>query len=316
MSQTARTEPPEVSSVRHVPPAVGELENLLMGLLADWGPRPESYAELNRALEIVHEGLLAGDVEEADLARLRSHFDDEFRRETLPGHALEKPFGYSGDYLMIDKVYVEHRTRLEPLVAWDEYFQRHPAAQAVRNRKAYFKALLRRLVDKDGGGRVLSVGSGPCRGLREFREDGAAPGLHTTCVDLDRHAIRYADRMLRAWRESTRFVEVNVLRYRTEQRFDLVWSAGLFDYLADRAFVRALERLWACTADGGTLVVGNFSTHNPSRAYMEILLDWTLFLRTPDDLRALAERAGIPRDVVSVHAEELGINLFLHAEKG
>lgn len=63
---------------------------------------------------------------------------------------------------------------------------------------------------------------------------------------------------------------------------------------------------------GGEVVVGNFSTANPSRAYMELLGDWHLHHRSAEGLRRLAERAGWEANSVRIGAEALGVNLFLH----
>ena len=61
------------------------------------------------------------------------------------------------------------------------------------------------------------------------------------------------------------FVQRNALRFRPQRTYDLVWSAGLFDYFEDALFVTTLSRLLKATAADGELVVGNFSTQNPSR---------------------------------------------------
>ena len=55
----------------------------------------------------------------------------------------------------------------------------------------------------------------------------------------------------------------------------------------------------------------NFSTANPSRAYMEAVFDWRLEYRTPDELIALATEAGVKRERITVESEPAGVNLFL-----
>ena len=59
------------------------------------------------------------------------------------------------------------------------------------------------------------------------------------------------------------------------------------------------------------MVIGNFSTKNPSKMLMEIVLDWHLNYRSESDLFRLASDAGIDKEMVSVEKEPLGINLFL-----
>lgn len=297
---------------------IGDFEMYLDHLIQQGGPTPSEYHEVDRRIWLLNEAVLSGDVDRDDLLGLQAHFDTEFRRETVHGHGLDKPFGYSGDFLIIDKIYLRHRTPHEPLAAWDDYFHSHAAPEAVRNRKEYFKRLLRSLEfekKRTAPARVLNVGSGPGRSVHEFL-GGVEPGdVSFTCVDMDRRALGYSRRLLRPWAGRIDFVEANALRYRTETRFDLVWSAGLFDYLNDKAFVRLLGRMWTWTKPGGLLVVGNFSKANPSRAYMELLGDWHLIHRTSEDLVRVAMSAGIPQKSIRVESEELGVNLFLRASR-
>lgn len=294
---------------------ISEFSEYLADLVDRGGPSPPEYAELSGRIDVLAQALRAGDVDPQSAAALVSHFDEEFRRETVHGHGLSKPFGYSGDFLMIDKIYLEVRTPHEPLSAWDDYFHSHAAPIAVRNRKGYFTTLLGRLTaDRSRGLHVLNIGSGPGRGVREFLEASDRPAFFT-CVDLDVRALKYAQRLLRHWAEQVDFVHTNALRWRPIRSYDVVWSAGLFDYLDDRAFVRLLSRMWSWVSVGGWVVVGNFSLENPSRSYMEILGDWHLVHRSPEDLRDLAASAGLPEDSITVESEDLGVNLFLCAQR-
>jgi len=107
----------------------------------------------------------------------------------------------------------------------------------------------------------------------------------------------------RTWREC---------RSRT---YDLVWSAGLFDYLEDRFATILLRKMWRWTAPGGSMVVGNFHKGHRGRAYIEWCGDWILIHRSAEDLRALAQRAGIPDLAIRIEYEPLGVGLFLCVEK-
>jgi hypothetical protein len=59
------------------------------------------------------------------------------------------------------------------------------------------------------------------------------------------------------------------------------------------------------------IIIGNFSTINPSKNYME-LFEWNLHHRSPQKLIYLAESCGLNSDQISVSTEEEGVNLFLH----
>ena len=68
---------------------------------------------------------------------------------------------------------------------------------------------------------------------------------------------------------------------------------------------------------GGQLVVGNFGNVNPTRGYMEALVNWYLEHRSDDQLRNLARSAcDSARDVIEVRSEATGVNRFLHVARG
>ena len=89
--------------------------------------------------------------------------------------------------------------------------------------------------------------------------------------------------------------------------YDLIYSAGLFDYLNDRTARAAGARLVAALAPGGTAVIGNFGTANPSRPMLELILDWPLHHRSASDLRRLFGDLGTG---MTIEQEATGINLF------
>jgi SAM-dependent methyltransferase len=109
-----------------------------------------------------------------------------------------------------------------------------------------------------------------------------------------------------------RFHQANALRFKTIERFHIIWSAGLFDYLRDAMFVRLLKVFLQHCLPGGEIVVGNFGEHNPSRNYMELLGGWKLIHRGRDQLIALSKLAGVSAEHVRVDQEPEGVNLFLH----
>lgn len=257
-----------------------------------------------------------------DAPRLKRYcfeaLSQQMDRGTICRHARHKPFGYAGDFRLIDGIY-ENRTCSEgPGELWDRCFLRQAGAQAVRNRKAYILEILLAL----GGNRrtqVLSLASGPCREMYEFFAEAKTAGDHNFfCLDLDERAVTYARSLLeglprvngRVW-----FKTDNVFRFRPADQYDLIWCAGLFDYLDDRMAVSLLKKIWRWLDDGGRAIVGNFHPANPTRVLMEWMCAWPLIHRTMEEMTGLAQRAGIPRGCVSCESEPLGINIFLNVRK-
>lgn len=230
--------------------------------------------------------------------------------ESIAGFCYQQPYGYAGDFQLIDRLYTHYKGPGKAISRWDDFAQSQPAAEAVRNRKAYFINLLQ----ATRPGSVLDIASGPCRDIKEYYEQ--APGSTTTidCIELDGRAIQYARHLLQN-DDRVKFVQQNVISYKPDQQYPLVWSAGLFDYFTDGIFVRILRKLLTCVQPGGELVIGNFAAGNPNKAFMEVGMNWFLHHRSPQQLIELARAAGAAGWALEVNKEPKGVNLFLHCKK-
>ncbi|MDP1817551.1 MAG: class I SAM-dependent methyltransferase, partial [Leadbetterella sp.] len=199
---------------------------------------------------------------------------------------------------------------------WDQYFHRHAAPKAVRNRKDYFKQNMARILRERKGQptSLLNIASGPARDLAELYQTINPKTLQTTCVDLDANAIEYATRLTEPWLNQIEFIHRNIFKFQPENQFDVIWSAGLFDYFDDAPFVAILSKIRTWGNPGAEIIIGNFSEENPSRRYMEAFGDWFLHHRSPARMITLALQAGFSRSQVKVGKESEGVNLFMHLE--
>jgi len=233
---------------------------------------------------------------------LRTHClketESELCQSTMIQHGRSKPFGYSGDFQMIDWTYTKHvesPTRRGEM--WDRFYHRQVAPLAVCSRKDRFGEQLK-LIAKKAGSRitVLNTGSGPGREVLDGAASaGLRPGdLEITCVDADKAAIEYAKRLLgEQWCSSCHFEHKNALRYHPKEQFDLAWSSGLFDYLDERMAAHLLKIMWANVKVGGRLVICNFADTHSTRPWIEWCGDWFLIHRSQYEMQLLAEYAGI-----------------------
>lgn len=300
--------------------SIGEHLAYIERMVAQGGPVPGQYREFGVWLSHVSEETRAGRLSAGELRAIRDAFGRALSLETNQGLGLRKPHGYPGDYEIIDRIYREHITDDPTLKNWDLYFHTQAAPRAVRNRKAYFINLMNAVVNTSSDAdpiRVLNVASGPSRDVAEFfsgREDATSVSIE--CVDTDADAIAYARGMCRSYLNQVTFKQANAIRYASDRRFRLIWSAGLFDYFGDKGFKFLVERLFGMLADDGELVIGNFSKSNSTRDYMEVMGDWDLHYRDEDELLALACECGIPAEDVRIGKEPEEVNLFLHVKRG
>lgn len=284
----------------------------LQTLVENGGPKPSEYTKLNRVIDLMADEFKAGNLSPIDLQIFQKSFGEECLEKTLHGHSLTRPYGYAGDFMIIDKIYREHITEDKRFEKWDIFWSSLAACNAVRNRKDYFIRTLTSRLQNNNQLQLLNVASGPARDLFELYAQIQPEQLNTVCIEADDRAIAYAKELNKEHLNRIEFINKNIFRYRADQQYDIVWSAGLFDYFNDDIFVKLLSRFVSWTKPGGEVIIGNFSTENPSRNLMELFGDWYLEHRSHDHLVNLAMQAGIQRDAIYVGEEAEGVNLFLH----
>lgn len=249
---------------------------------------------------------------------------DDYRKLLLPvlnentliGYGFKKPFGYPGDFNLINSIYNNHINEDDRFRKWDIFFQNQPGAIAVRNRKNYFIDYCKRLIDEPGRElRVLILGSGPATDVYDFLENNQGCRISFDLIDFDQNAIDFSREKNRKFNGAISYNRINVLRYKPFKSYDLIWSAGLFDYFKDKHFIFLVQKYVSYLSANGEYIISNFSKDNPTRRLMEVLSDWFLNHRNKEDLFGIASRANINKRLVQVDTEPLGVNLFLRISK-
>lgn len=250
-------------------------------------------------------------------------------RGSLQRRAREKPLGYAGDYVMLTRL-CERDCCTDPLGrAFDEFFQKQAAVMVVRSRTDGIAAAIaaHRIAQSAGEFRVASVGSGPAidvaRALATLPSE-LRRGIIVTLLDLDAEALAAAQARLAPLLPADQVIAVRDNLFRLGDKpgsaeplagADFLFCTGLFDYLPDEPAARLLGLFWNSLSPRGRMLVGNFAPHCPTRAFMEWIGNWYLLYRTPSQLAALAEQAGLPSEACQITAEHLGIDLFLDARR-
>ena len=280
-----------------------EERQFLNQLIEQGGPEPHEYKEF---------AAIVNNLEDEELDFFRAVIRESLNENTLIGHGYVKPFGYPGDFSLIHNIYMEYVNPDQKYSNWDRFFQDQAGAHAVRNRKAYF---LKRCVEidkcDDKEKRVLILGSGPATDVKEYLKNNPGSKIHFDLVDFDQNAIDFAKLQNAQFKDSIDYFKINVLRFKPYQWYNLIWSAGLFDYFKDKHFVYMINKYYKYLTEGGEFIIGNFSNSNPTRRLMEVLSDWYLNHRSKYDLVRMALEAEADEEHVEVEMEELGVNLFL-----
>jgi extracellular factor (EF) 3-hydroxypalmitic acid methyl ester biosynthesis protein len=327
------------AKVYEIKDALEELEQLVERLAPSAAASGDEQREFERTVATVVasrlDRLFAGAYDELvdvvgaldaeEVQRCHAFFRDKLRRllyqSPLFERSYEKPLGYAGDFEMMSLVYRNEelgRSRFARCLS--RYYIDHPNARAVKNRAVYLHGRIKELLAGGKPLRILSVASGPAQEIQMLLEDAEldASRVEIDLLDQDISALRAAQLQIRRITERRgiapriRFLHkamANVIKGGLDGEYDLVYSAGLFDYFSDPLARRAATRLYALLAEGGQLVIGNFRAVAQNRAFMELALDWDLIYRSEEELRALYD--GIAQGL-RVDAEPEQINLFVN----
>jgi extracellular factor (EF) 3-hydroxypalmitic acid methyl ester biosynthesis protein len=245
-----------------------------------------------------------------------------------------KPLGYAGDYEMVNMMVrdpYEGGSMFAKIL--NRIFLSTPPVEAHRNRLVYLTGLLRdealRVWRRRGVPRILNMGCGPAKELQDFLTQlQIEREVEFTLIDFNEETLRYTSRVLgdinrgRHCPARLNFVKKSVHQFIKEAarsrhdpaRYDVIYCAGLFDYLPDSVSKKILNIFHDLLAPGGLLAATNVSDANPSRHWMEYVLDWHLIYRGAQRLASLAPDAA-PPDRVTIRSVGTGVNIFLEVRK-
>jgi extracellular factor (EF) 3-hydroxypalmitic acid methyl ester biosynthesis protein len=284
-----------------------KVSEFLNYLIENGGPEPQDYGKFTS---------IVNNLDPTDVDDFRERIKSILNEKTLIGHGFVKPFGYPGDFTLIDKIYQFDVNEDMRYKNWDLFFQNQPAANAVRNRKDFFIEYCKNLVLKKKNAKVLILGSGPATDVFEFLTSNSGDNnMSFDLIDFDQSAIDFSMKKNEKFVRQISCYRINALRFNSFKLYDLIWSAGLFDYFKDKHFTFLIRKYFNCLIEDGEMVISNFSTKNPTKRLMEVLSDWYLYLRTESDLFRTASDANIDKEMVNVEKDPLGINLFLRIRK-
>jgi len=249
---------------------------------------------------------------------MRSHFAER---------AYYKPKGYAGDFLMMEHIYLNEAKgdgKIGRLI--DSWGLQLRSAEAIRGRRILIKDELKRLSEKclttNEQFSIMNLACGPCRELFDFlKECGYTEKIDALCVDIDTEALQYSNQHINIFphKASVRYMTENLVKWALGKVShdigvkDLIYSAGLFDYLEPRLFCKLVDRCYEHLKPGGYLLIGNYAPHE-DMLFMDHLLHWNLIYRSREDLKELFDNTRFGGDV-TILTEPKNVNLFVLAHK-
>jgi SAM-dependent methyltransferase len=247
-------------------------------------------------------------------AAFRRGLEQLYEEARAWNHALNKPYGYAGDFAVLELIYdrVAHQDTRAPWAALaDVWATGTQLPRAVAARKEVLRSWLERHIDERPGRPPLKLLSIACGAAREVRELGMAHLQRTelTLLDADVRALSFAAARLRSLPQplDIEFVIGDSIRgtnlepVRARAPFDVIYSFGLFDHLPDTLVVRVMKRYAAMLDRRGRFLFCLKDRRHYDAFFYDWFYDWRFIARTADDGPILAARAGLAiTDVLTV----------------
>ena len=310
------------------------LSHRLQKVEAEGGQDPQSeqrchsvLATLNASLTEFAQVMAGSGYEEVMWGYVFKEIFPYFMRSRFAERAYFKPKGYAGDFLMMEHIYTnipKGEGKLGEII--DDFCLQRPGSLAIRGRRILLTNQLKHLsaerAAKGQTTRIMNLACGPNRELFDFLNACDYSDLiEVLCVDIDSEALQYTNQYVNIFphRASIRLMSENVIKWSLGrvrhhiEPLDIIYSAGLCDYLDPRLFRALITQCYNHLKPGGTLLLGNF-TFYPDSLFLDKLLKWELIYRTEEDLKELFAPTPFG-DRVSVLCEQAQVNLFALATK-
>jgi extracellular factor (EF) 3-hydroxypalmitic acid methyl ester biosynthesis protein len=294
-----------------------------------------AFTAMHERLESLSEGI------EADLRPAHQNFASRQLHALMmcspfAYRTYHKPLGYAGDYEMVNMIvrdpYEGASLYAKVVNLW--FLSQWPA-RAHRNRIQYLKELLTQEAlrgAREGRAiRVLNLGCGPAQEVQEFiASNSLCEQTQFTLLDFNEETIRHTTGVLeeckrRYGRRTSLQIQKQsvqrILKERSklvvegpEKKYDLIYCAGLFDYLPDRTCRQLMNVFYDWLAPGGLVAATNVDDCKPFRHMLEFVLDWHLIYRSERKGLALAPDRVSP-EAVSLRRDPTAVNLFIEVRK-
>lgn len=271
------------------------------------------------------------DLRKQYISFFRGEVGSYYTQNPFIGRALRKPRGYAGDYEMMNQIYrdsFEGNSLFEMMM--HRYGIHESSSMSVKFRKKYLCDKITEISKNKTGFTVASIASGPAQEIIQFLDQVSPEESNRysfVLVDQDIEALLNSKRNIneriigRNLKCQAHFLPISVkdiiertteASMLTDLRFDLIYTAGLFDYLTQPVAQILTHQLSLMVKSHGYLIIGNFHPNNPTKTISELVADWRLIHRTREEMIELTQMVSYQDYALNI--DDLEIDWFLEVK--
>jgi len=230
----------------------------------------------------------------SNIIRENDFFDFFVKSSSFAKHIFEKPYWYAWDMHLMKKI-------CDKEILWDSNFERQaddfflsvPTAESVRQRAKSLFETLKRLPNRS---KVLNLACWPALEVEGFLTV-SDKDIDFLLIDNDPLTLQYLKD--KQFDKRVKIIQANAFKLNSKrlanlsnnQKVDLAYSSGLFDYIPHKFAPRITKALFDQVKSWWKLIIGNFleqseknSQTKRQRFVMDEILDWKLIYRTPEEI--------------------------------
>jgi hypothetical protein len=265
-------------------------------------------------------------------AAFKGYTERTVTRELIagPGWARSylKPLGYPGDFQIMNWIY-DGAPQGDSIRAKFLHQLSLVGSQAVKTRMDALADIIVEIAGRRGDpGRqfeVASIGSGPAREIEPILA-ASNPAMKWRATFVDQEPLALENALGLARRVGGGRLDVQALNISFKEMLnpsplsasfsdkDIIYSAGLVDYLNPLLAQRFVKRLYQFVKPGGAVIIGNVNNLPTGMIWSsEYAVDWSLFFRSRAEMMAMANET--PDAKITIKSDSLDAIYFLIVEK-
>jgi uncharacterized protein (UPF0335 family) len=212
-------------------------------------------------------------------------------KSKIARRALQKPFGYPGDYQMLQHLYDDQILSEDNVGKFFDFLSlQDPLCRAVINRVSVMANQIQDFIDQSEKKTVhiLNIASGSGFDIKTIVSKKQEKSVYLHCFDQDVSSLKYV---------GERYIGVNpnvhLLLYKEDikrffkdwngQKFDLIYNIGLADYLPDRVLKSFMQEAINALNDNGKFVLAHKDYLKFPHVYTSWIYDWNFIHRSLSD---------------------------------
>lgn len=233
-------------------------------------------------------------------------------------HIYKKPYGYAGDFVMMDYIYDYHANNYLGTSTYSKLLNNFacniPISSSNILRKNYLKERILELISSYNNSKILSIGSGSGRELFEILMGNYKTNQFVfNALDFEEDALNNIKAKADGYNLENRKVSINyfncniielIRKSELSKRLEsnnLVYVSGVFDYLSDRIARKLISKLYKLLQSKGTLIIFNISCKdNYFKAFYELFGDWIMFHRNKEEILSWIENLNLSDDLYEI----------------